>query len=149
MKESRELELLPEGLRISPEYYVKGNGVCFTYDLTDEERKEFEKVLGEGGIKLIISYPLNNPATFDVPVEEGIDDYFLNSLIEFICDKYKQVYEEEEEGLKGEDLMIPGMFNRKETNGKYGIWGHELGDLSICSITLNLDTKEIILGVDS
>lgn len=149
MKENRELHLLPVGINIYPEYYVKENGICFLYDLTEEERKEFEKVLQEGGIKLIISYPLNNPAVFDVPLEEGINDYFLNPLIEFICNKYKQVYKEEEEGLEREDLMIPGMFNRKETNGKYGIWGHVLGDLCINNICLNLDTKEIILGVDS
>lgn len=44
---------------------------------------------------------------------------------------------------------MPGMMNRNETNGKYGIWGHELGDLVISGVLHNPDRDVYILLLSS
>lgn len=44
---------------------------------------------------------------------------------------------------KGVSLLI----NRAQTNGKYGIWGHDLEDLTIVNIMVK--GNKIYLGVDS
>ena len=72
-----------------------------------------------------------------------------------ICVKsYKKIYEEErktstlkEESISKRTKGKSSLINRAQTNGKYGIWGHELGDLTIVDICVK--GKEIRLSVDS
>lgn len=40
---------------------------------------------------------------------------------------YQEVYRIE--NSEDEEKLIPGMFNRQESNGRYGIWGHCIEDL--------------------
>lgn len=39
--------------------------------------------------------------------------------------------------------------NRAETDGRWGIWGHELEDLRLTCISYSSEDKTINLGVDS
>lgn len=147
MKENT-LYLLPN-VWIRPGYYVYKSGINLLTELDEEEREKFEKAIEEGGFTLKITYPLHNPAVFEVP-KEVLNAYFLDELVDFICLKYNQIYQEEEEGLSEEDLEPKGnLLNRPATNGKYGIWGHEIGDLLITEIFVDLETKEISLMVES
>ena len=43
---------------------------------------------------------------------------------------------------------IPNMYNRITTEGKFGIWGHDLGDLILHTVWIDNDNV-ITLGVDS
>jgi hypothetical protein len=41
------------------------------------------------------------------------------------------------------------MYNRNETNGKYGIWGHDIADLDISGISVyKTKNGEIILTLN-
>jgi hypothetical protein len=58
------------------------------------------------------------------------------------------MYAEEDETSGGNPGHIPGMLNRNTSEGKYGIWGHDIGDLLLCSAYVD-DSGKITLGVDS
>jgi hypothetical protein len=48
---------------------------------------------------------------------------------------YEKIYEEERETSSiPEGQASPELLNRNRTNGKHGIWGHDLGDLSLDSV---------------
>ncbi len=74
--------------------------------------------------KFNITYPLK------VIVEKELKN--INSIGELlweISQTYKKIYDEENKSTTISPGYIPGMMNRNKTNGKYGIWGHDLGDL--------------------
>lgn len=47
------------------------------------------------------------------------------------------------------DRFGSSMINRAPTNGKYGIWGHSLGDLVLHTVHYDPTGKVIKLGIDS
>lgn len=105
-----------------------------------------EVILGGGQIfTLIIDYPLTNPfeEKFMTP-PEGLTRI---GLFTHIASSYKKIYKEEDEEV-GDPGMIPGMMNRQTSDGKYGIWGHGLGDLVLHTAYLE-DGNIISVGVDS
>ena len=73
---------------------------------------------------LVIDYPLDNPAKFNV--ETGKNGMTRREFANFSTQAYRKVYESPE---------------------VYGIWGHEIYDLTIH--TLYIDENTITLGVDS
>lgn len=108
----------------------------------DEIRKTppDQVVLQEGEYKLEISYPLTNPSVSKLKV--GKRGLTRKALVAKICAKYKEIYASEDD-----PGHIPGMYNRAQSEGKYGIWGHDLCDLILCSA--HVKGKTITLGVDS
>lgn len=83
--------------------------------------------------KCQISYPLSNPVEFKMEKEGGLT---LKEILKGLSEEYNRIYEEEDESTKlkvetisersgGESMLI----NRANTDGKYGIWGHDIGDL--------------------
>lgn len=76
-------------------------------------------------IYIHIDYPLTNPAIFKFTTKEPVT---YGMLLYTYTIAYQMIYiiEEEEVGNIGN---IPGMLNRKTSNGKFGIWGHHIGDL--------------------
>lgn len=76
--------------------------------------------------KLIIRYPLSNPAEFEI--KTGKDGLNQLDLIAKIGTCYNKVY-------KNAD--------------KYGIWGHVIEDLVLVGIDINHTKKIITLQVDS
>lgn len=95
---------------------------------------------------LVIRYPLHNPAKFAFNTHfQGMTRAKLVSLIRKY---YKKVYDEEDKNVGKKTDCIPGMFNRDTSNGKYGIWGHHIGDLVL--VNAEISKKNVItLGVDS
>lgn len=108
------------------------------FDRVDE--KEFwtknvkfeEEIVGE----LYLCYP------FSVVLKETVKFSSLHELISEIRRTYQAAYElEKTTSMKKampmyeEDPNSPFM-NRNRTNGVIGIWGHDIGDLCIESITL-------------
>lgn len=72
-------------------------------------------------IAIKFDYPLNNPIELTFKSKNG---FTLGDLFCCIYTGYKKIYREE-----GDAPMIPGMYNRQTSNGKYGIWGHVIDDL--------------------
>ena len=52
---------------------------------------------------------------------------------------YKTVYDEEASTTQTTPALLPGMLNRNTTDGKWGIWGHELGDLIVHTLVESED----------
>ncbi len=65
-------------------------------------------------------YPLSNSVLVPYASYEG---FALKDLIDRVCKTYQRLYWEDEETNTGTE--------RYKTNGKYGIWGHNLNDLYI------------------
>ena len=110
-----------------------------------------EVVLKQGKYCLKIDYPLDNPYKFKFNVnKKGIT---RGDFIELVCKHYHKVYDEENgtSNIKeqlGIDAGCGPLLNRITTNGKYGIWGHVIGDLVL--VCANVSSKNVItLGVDS
>ena len=94
---------------------------------------------------LIIDYPLNIP--FMTKLESGEKGMTRRQVVEFVIGCYKRIYKEEDGTTKVKAGLIPGMVNRNETNGKYGIWGHGISDLILH--TLYVDGNKLSISCDS
>ncbi|MEO8238025.1 MAG: hypothetical protein ABI793_16900 [Flavobacterium sp.] len=104
-------------------------------------------------ITLIIDYPLNKPAGFLLKSSEK--GFTKKQLTIEISKKYHEIYEVEEGSAKTKTIPVEkreGLINRNETDGKYGIWGHDIGDLDLSSVQV-YKTKNgkvtILLGIES
>ena len=109
-------------------------------------------VIESNEIIVNIDYPLNKPAQFTLKSPAG---FTKKQLILEISKKYKEIYNEEEKTAKTKTVPIEkrkGVINRNETDGIYGIWGHDIGDLDLSSIDV-YKTKDgkiaIQLGIES
>ena len=78
-------------------------------------------VIHDTTIRVIIDYPLNKPCTFRLSSASG---FTTSALLAAISKQYYLVYEEEEKTatIKTLPMKKRKMYNRNETNGKYGIW---------------------------
>jgi hypothetical protein len=96
-------------------------------NLKDLIRKD-EIVIPESRITIIIDYPLTTNYKFDLVSEKG---FSRTQLINEISNHYYQLYIDEEKTatIKTIPMQKRKIFNRNQTNGKYGIWGHDIGDL--------------------
>ena len=95
-------------------------------------------------LSLTIDYPLTNSVTLSVPFS-----HYVNDMIGDICNKYRDIYAEEEATLSHYEPQSPYLLNRPKSDGKYGIWGHVIGELWIKGLDLDLKKKELILHVGS
>jgi hypothetical protein len=102
---------------------------------------------------LIIDYPVMVPVYF--PLSSTGIGFSRRQLITAISLQYHSIYKEEEETAS--DKTVPpderrGLQNRNQTNGKYGIWGHDLSDLDLSTVEVYRNKNGIIylsLGVES
>jgi hypothetical protein len=93
-----------------------------------------EVVINEPKITVIIDYPLTNEYTFDLESKNGFTRW---QLLKAISDNYYKLYAEEEKSATVKTIPIAErktMYNRNRTNGKYGIWGHDIADLILDEI---------------
>lgn len=92
----------------------------------------------------VITYPLKRDCKFKVLSDEN-----LLVMILQICNKYRQIYKEERETMSNKEGLIENSYNRDTSDGKWGIWGHMLGDITIHSITLDDVKKKIEFHINS
>jgi len=69
-------------------------------------------------------------------------------LFRCIYEGYKKIYDEEEQEV-GDLGIYENLYNRKESDGKYGIWGHYLDDLFLEGVFYNLDLNLVTLFIGS
>jgi len=85
---------------------------------------------------LVIDYPVNIPAKFEVH-SANKQGFTRAELVKIVGNTYQTIYSEEEETAKTKTVPLEerkGLINRNETDGKYGIWGHDLSDLALSEI---------------
>lgn len=98
-----------------------------------------EIVLKEQVVDLTIDYPLENVITVELRSDKK-NGFTRAELILKISAEYKRIYREEEISAKEKTIPIEereGVVNRNTTDGKYGIWGHDLGDLALSEIIVH------------
>jgi hypothetical protein len=95
---------------------------------------------------LKIDYPLSAPAKFKVKSgEKGIT---RGKLVSLVRKYYQKVYEIEDSSTGVKPGKAFPLLNRNFTDGKFGIWGHVIGDLVL--VDAEVSKKNVIsLGVDS
>lgn len=96
----------------------------------------FEKLPANKTYELVIDYPLTKPARFKI--NTGKKGMGLIALLGRIGKLYQRVYDKEDATLTSES-----------EGGCYGIWGHDIGDLSIEGINIDHKKKLITLDVGS
>ncbi|HMV10956.1 MAG TPA: hypothetical protein PKL56_01860 [Cyclobacteriaceae bacterium] len=84
-------------------------------------------------VTVVIDYPLTNPYEFRLISPDG---FTCGKLLTAISKQYKFVYAEEEKTATIKTLPVEQreILNRNTTNGKYGIWGHDLTDLDLSEV---------------
>jgi hypothetical protein len=98
-----------------------------------------EIVLTEQVVDVTIDYPLENATTIELRSDKKFG-FTRAELILKIRAEYKRIYKEEESSAKEKTIPIEkreGLINRNATNGKYGIWGHDLEDLDLSEIIVH------------
>lgn len=107
-----------------------------------EEEKRRRIVWDKNHIVLEIRDPLKD--TFRFPhVNEG--GWTYEQLITTICVQYISIYREDAESMSG---PTPRRFQRflenSQSDGKYGIWGHDLQELGLDDIFIEVDGTVIV-----
>lgn len=96
----------------------------------------FDKLPAKKVYELVIDYPLTKPARYKI--NTGKNGMGLVALLNRIGKLYQKVYDREDATMKSES-----------EGGCYGIWGHDIGDLSIEGINIDHKKKVITLDVGS
>lgn len=130
------------------------NGIIPWISIKNTE-SEIENLIGKDDIViksnhaiLTIDYPLNNPVEIKIKSNHS-NGFTRKELAEKISAEYKRIYKEEEDSAKTKTIPInerEGSINRNQTDGKYGIWGHDIDDLDLSAIIVKkADNGEIKL----
>lgn len=117
-------------------------------DLQNLEHHD-EVVIEAQAALLEVDYPLSRPARFILEADTA-DGFTRGGLARKISEAYRNVYAAEDAAC-GPTGNIPGMLNRTQSGGPYGIWGHHLGDLDLSEVHVELRHEGLLLtlGVDS
>ncbi|MEO5942803.1 MAG: hypothetical protein ABIP30_15525 [Ferruginibacter sp.] len=108
-----------------------------------------EIVIKDTVIKIIIDYPLTNQYEFSLTSTNG---FTRQQLLLEISNHYFELYDEEEKTATIKTIPIAKrktMYNRNQTDGKYGIWGHDIADLVLDEILVYKTTGgQIVLSLN-
>lgn len=113
-----------------------------------------EIVLNSNKAILSIDYPLNKPTEIEIRSKEK-DGFSRIELIRLISQAYHRIYDEEEASAKVKTVPLKkreDLINRNETDGKYGIWGHDIGDLDLSAIIVQYKNgikPKLVLYIES
>jgi len=106
-----------------------------------------EIVIKQTSIKVIIDYPLTNQYEFTLTSQSG---FTRSLLLTEISKHYYKIYEEEEKTATIKTIPIEKrttMDNRNQTNGKYGVWGHDIADLVLAEISFHMRSNGELIGI--
>jgi hypothetical protein len=112
---------------------VDNNWPCI--NISNPETKTLKnknKIVAPENIVIVFDYPLKDSFEFKFTNPNGFSRL---DLINTIVTKYKQIYDEEDNSV-GDPGYIEGMYNRKQSDGPYGIYGHYITDLDLIGIVL-------------
>jgi len=93
-------------------------------------------VIPEHEVTVVIDYPLKNEYRFNLLSKTGFTKV---QLLNEISKGYYKLYHEEEETATIKTIPVgerTKMYNRNQTDGKYGVWGHDIADLVLSEISV-------------
>lgn len=97
-------------------------------------------------IKVVIDYPVTDLYEFTLKSSNG---FTRAQLFTEISKHYHLMYEEEEKTATIKTIPIDQrteLYNRNQTNGKYGLWGHDIADMDIAGVMVFKNKKgEIVI----
>ncbi|WP_299110995.1 hypothetical protein [uncultured Winogradskyella sp.] len=136
------------------DYYEEGIIPWFSIAYTEPELNNLidkdKIVLTETKAILIIDYPLKNPVEIEITASDS-KGFSRKDLALQISLSYKMIYKIEEESAEIKTIPIEErktLRNRNETNGTYGIWGHDIGDLVMPAAVIRKNDKgEVIIDL--
>ncbi|TXD81899.1 hypothetical protein ESY86_18335 [Subsaximicrobium wynnwilliamsii] len=95
-----------------------------------------EIVISENKVVFVIEYPLTKPAEINIDAKTNLG-FTRAELVSAVSAAYHRIYKEELETSIIKTIPVEereGTVNRNETNGSYGIWGHDIGDLVLVAV---------------
>lgn len=116
--------------------------------------KPDEIVVQDRELCIIVDYPVTGVWEFKIPSAHPTG-FTRAELAKEISRIYHAVYAEEERTTKIKIIPIERrekVLNRNKTDGKYGIWGHDIGDLVLYRVELRRHANGkmyALLGIDS
>lgn len=120
------------------ESYREGYVPAIGIESPDKELKllidKDKTVIDAKKITVVIDYPLTNSYTFNLNSSNG---FTSGQLVKEISKNYHHVYEEEEATANIKTIPAGSrkhLANRNQTDGKYGIWGHDMAQLTLTDI---------------
>ena len=100
----------------------------------------------EGTFEFQYTYPLSKTAVFKHALTKDMSG--LDLLLLGRAD-YERIYREEDGDVGAPTPMIPGMLNRQQSDGRWGIWGHVIDDLFFEGIEIDHCKSTISFGMGS
>jgi len=104
-----------------------------------------ELVIQEEKITIEFRYPLSVKVYMEFESKRGFTNM---DLFRCVYEGYKKIYDEEE-AEAGDPGIYEKLYNRKPSQGKYGIWGHYMNDLFLEIIYYNPEEKLCTLAIGS
>ncbi|WP_342644762.1 hypothetical protein [Mucilaginibacter sp. CSA2-8R] len=108
-----------------------------------------ETVITQDTITLLIDYPLTRETRLKVNSQDG---FTRAELFQTISQAYYRLFDEEEASATVKTIPAAqrtAVYNRNQTNGKYGIWGHDIADLILMAADVYQTPQgEIILSLN-
>jgi hypothetical protein len=119
-----------------------------------QTRNPDEFVFAGTELLVVVDYPLSKEFSFQISAS-STNGFTRAELVRKVADLYKRIYEEEAQ--TSTIAVIPleqrkPVINRNRTNGKFGIWGHDLSDLVLHTIEVSRRKDGTVvahLGIDS
>jgi len=141
-------EMIKDGFTTSPYIQLADP----TKDLADLEDAA-AIVLPCREIIVVADYPLAKEFEFKL-VSDAPTGFTRAEIARKISTLYQEIYAKEEQTTKAPIIPLEerkGLINRNKTNGEYGIWGHDLGDLVLRKIypKTHGDMVYLYLEIDS
>lgn len=90
---------------------------------------------------LVIDFPLTHPARISISAALAVG-FTRQELVRAVCEEYANIYEVEEETASTKTIPREErktLKNRNRTDGAYGIYGHDLEDLTLRSLRWDRD----------
>ena len=132
-------------------YRSENTGMCANVIQYEEQNiadaivEPNELLIKQETISIKFDYPLKNEVSFEYSNEGG---FTRIDIFRCIYEGYKKIYETEKKEV-GDPGIYPGLYNRKPSKGRYGIWGHYMNELIIERIVYDSKKKSIELSVGS
>ncbi|EJD40554.1 hypothetical protein AURDEDRAFT_115832 [Auricularia subglabra TFB-10046 SS5] len=101
-----------------------------------------ETVIPKASLTLRIDYPLEVPVDLQVVCQNPEQGFTRRELAQAVIDAYHAIYKREAETGSAPAEHLPGLQNRKTTDGEYGISAHDLEDLMLVRVVRN-ETEDV------